>query len=209
MKHATLALALLLCLAATVRAEDAPSSPPAAPPVPAAPSPSKPTPPPTPEQAADAVLAAIAAKDGAALEALARNNNPDPWFVADEPRAWFLWLVCMPLGLLAIAGLAQCGKARAYGGLAGRRRRRVEPGDAVAACAFVRRAPPGGSATRARRDEGPRGVLRQNVGPQRVDRAGRTRAAHDRVAACVQGGDHRIHGGPGKHRRYHSGRFPP
>jgi hypothetical protein len=28
------------------------------------------------------------------------------WFVADEPRAWVLWLVCMPLGLLAIAGLA-------------------------------------------------------------------------------------------------------
>ena len=83
-KQVTLALALLLGLAATVRAEDAPSSPPAAPPVPAAPSPSKPTPPPTPEQAADAVLAAIAAKDDTALKTLASKDAPDPWLVADE-----------------------------------------------------------------------------------------------------------------------------
>ncbi|MCC7137529.1 MAG: CHAT domain-containing protein [Planctomycetes bacterium] len=84
MKQATLALALLVGLAATVRAEDAPSSPPAAPPVPAAPSPSKPPPPPTPEQAADAVLVAIAAKDDATLKALASKDAPDPWLVADE-----------------------------------------------------------------------------------------------------------------------------
>ncbi|MCC7137530.1 MAG: CHAT domain-containing protein [Planctomycetes bacterium] len=84
MKQATLALALLLGLTATVRAEDAPSSPPAAPPVPAAPSPSKPAPPPTPEQAADAVLAAIAANDDATLKALASKDAPDPWLVADE-----------------------------------------------------------------------------------------------------------------------------
>ncbi|MCC7137430.1 MAG: tetratricopeptide repeat protein, partial [Planctomycetes bacterium] len=67
-------------------APGAPASPPgaAAPPVPAAPSPSKPTPPPTPEQAADAVLAAVTAKDDAALKALASTDDPDPWLVADE-----------------------------------------------------------------------------------------------------------------------------
>ena len=40
--------------------------------------------PPTVEQAADAVLAAVRAKDDAALKALAAKDEPDPWLVADE-----------------------------------------------------------------------------------------------------------------------------
>jgi tetratricopeptide (TPR) repeat protein len=43
--------------------------------------------PPTPltvEQAADAVLAAVKAKDDAALKAVAEKEKPDPWLVADE-----------------------------------------------------------------------------------------------------------------------------
>ncbi len=38
----------------------------------------------TPEQAADKVLAAVKAKDAKALQALAHNDKPDPWLVADE-----------------------------------------------------------------------------------------------------------------------------
>ncbi len=36
------------------------------------------------EQAADAVLAAVKAKDNDALKALAENDEPDPWLVADQ-----------------------------------------------------------------------------------------------------------------------------
>ncbi|MDH3592940.1 MAG: hypothetical protein OER88_13730, partial [Planctomycetota bacterium] len=38
----------------------------------------------TPERAADEVLAAFKATDQAALKALAKRDNPDPWLVADE-----------------------------------------------------------------------------------------------------------------------------
>ena len=38
----------------------------------------------TPEEAADAVLAAVKAKDDAALKALAAKDDPDPWRVVDE-----------------------------------------------------------------------------------------------------------------------------
>jgi tetratricopeptide (TPR) repeat protein len=38
----------------------------------------------TPEQAADAVLAAVVAKDDAALRRLASNDVPDPWIVVEE-----------------------------------------------------------------------------------------------------------------------------
>ena len=38
----------------------------------------------TTEQAADAVLKAIETKDGAVLQALAAQDAPDPWLVADE-----------------------------------------------------------------------------------------------------------------------------
>ncbi len=62
---------------------------PGAPPAPAAkpeapPPAAKPVPPPTPEHAANAVLAAVKAKDDAALKALAVKDDPDPWLVADE-----------------------------------------------------------------------------------------------------------------------------
>jgi len=56
-------------------------SAPADPPVPAgAPA----TAPLVPESAADAVLAALTAQDGAALRAIAAEDAPDPWLVADE-----------------------------------------------------------------------------------------------------------------------------
>src|SRR5438093_10009645 len=51
-----------------------------APPAPAA-LPEKPL---TPEQAAGAALAAVRAKDDAALKVLAAKDAPDPWLVADE-----------------------------------------------------------------------------------------------------------------------------
>src|SRR5262245_16154935 len=41
-------------------------------------------PPESPEKAADKALAAVAAKDDAALKALASRDKPDPWMVADE-----------------------------------------------------------------------------------------------------------------------------
>ncbi|MCC7136963.1 MAG: CHAT domain-containing protein [Planctomycetes bacterium] len=84
MRRTIVATAILAALAATARAEDAPPVAPAPPPAPAAPAPAKPAPPPTPEQAADAVLAAVVAKDDAALKALASKDDPDPWLVADE-----------------------------------------------------------------------------------------------------------------------------
>jgi CHAT domain-containing protein/tetratricopeptide (TPR) repeat protein len=52
-----------------------------------APTPTQPRTPslqPTPEQAADAVLVAVNAKDEATLSALAAQNDPDPWLVAEE-----------------------------------------------------------------------------------------------------------------------------
>ncbi|MCC7136960.1 MAG: tetratricopeptide repeat protein [Planctomycetes bacterium] len=82
MRWTVVASLVLLGRAPAVHAEDAPPVAPAPPPAAAAPS--KPAPPPAPEQAADAVLAALAAKDDAALKALASRDEPDPWLVADE-----------------------------------------------------------------------------------------------------------------------------
>ena len=86
-------LAILATTGTTLRANaqdaPAPGSGPAAPPAVGAPArppapPPKPAPPPTPEQAADAVLASVAARDDAAIRALAASDDFDPWIVADE-----------------------------------------------------------------------------------------------------------------------------
>ena len=69
---------------ATPAPPSAPPVAPAPPPAPAAPGAAKPPRPLTPERAADAVLAAVVAKDEAALRALAAKDDPDPWLVADE-----------------------------------------------------------------------------------------------------------------------------
>ncbi len=64
---------LLLLLALSAAAEDEKKGEPKkAPPKPL-----------TTEQAVDAVLAAVKAKDEAAIKALAEKDNPDPWLVAD------------------------------------------------------------------------------------------------------------------------------
>ncbi len=65
-------VALLVAVAVRVGSAQEPAAPPA----PAAPD--------TSQQAADKVLAAVAAKEDAALNALAAKDNPDPWLVADE-----------------------------------------------------------------------------------------------------------------------------
>lgn len=64
----------------------APGVPPAqAPAPPTAPAPAAaPAPPLSLEQVADAVLSAIRSKDDVAVKALAQNDAPDPWLVADE-----------------------------------------------------------------------------------------------------------------------------
>jgi len=74
---------LVFVAAARASGEDAkPASPPPGSP---APTPAAiPFLPAKPEPVADAVLAAVAAKDDAALKALAGKDGPDPWIVADE-----------------------------------------------------------------------------------------------------------------------------
>ena len=57
---------VLVLLVASARNQDAPARPD------------------TPEQAADKVLAALKAEDQKALKALAEEDDPDPWLVADE-----------------------------------------------------------------------------------------------------------------------------
>ena len=78
-----LVLLLLTLTGGLARADDPPKAP-VAPPKSAAPAPAaNPALPLTPEQAADAVVAAVKAKDDAALKALAGQDAPDPWLVAD------------------------------------------------------------------------------------------------------------------------------
>ncbi len=67
------AAALLLLFQGGAFAQERPAAPPA--PIHAKPD--------TPDQAVDRVLAAAAAKDEAALKALAAKDDPDPWIVAD------------------------------------------------------------------------------------------------------------------------------
>ena len=71
---------LAIALAGRFAGADEPPKP--QPPVPAPAR--RPAPPPTPERDADAVLAALQAKDDAALKALAARDIVDPWLVADE-----------------------------------------------------------------------------------------------------------------------------
>jgi tetratricopeptide (TPR) repeat protein len=84
MAKKVLFLLALVAFGGAALADPPPAGPPPAAPPGAPAAAQKPAPPLTSEQAADAVLAALTAKDDAALKALASKDAPDPWFVADE-----------------------------------------------------------------------------------------------------------------------------